>query len=73
MVLCDIGLPITDGFDVARAMRLASATRAAFLIAPSDYASQDDTDQAKEARFDGHRAKPPRLDILDRLLVPSGD
>lgn len=68
-VLCDIGLPVMNGFEVARAMRSDSAIRSAFLVALSGYALQDDIDKAKEAGFDEHMAKPPRLDVLERLLA----
>lgn len=71
VVLCDIGLPLMNGFQVAREMRKDPdpRMRSALLIALSGYALQEDIDKAKEAGFDEHMAKPPRLDVLERLLA----
>lgn len=69
VVLCDIGLPVMDGFQVARELRQDPALASAFLVALSGYALQEDIDKAREAGFDQHMAKPPRLEALERLLA----
>lgn len=73
VVLCDIGLPGMDGYDVARAVRADPTLASAFLVALSGYAAAEDVERAKRAGFDRHMAKPPDLSALDRLLatVPS--
>ena len=68
VVLCDIGLPGMDGYEVARAFRADEALRDAFLVALSGYALPEDLRRAAEAGFDRHLAKPPRLDQLEKLL-----
>lgn len=68
VVLCDIGLPGMDGYAVARALRAAPETRAAFLIALTGYGQDDDRRRALEAGFDAHLLKPVDLEALRRLL-----
>lgn len=68
VVLCDIGLPDLDGYAVARAIRADPALRATRLVALSGYAQPEDRARAREAGFDAHLAKPPRLDELADLL-----
>jgi PAS domain S-box-containing protein len=71
VVLCDIGLPDVNGYDVARALRADQSLRSTRLIAVTGYASSADKQKAMEAGFDDHLTKPPDLDKLDRLLAMS--
>jgi CheY-like chemotaxis protein len=68
VVLCDIGLPGMDGYQVARAFRADEALKDVFLVALSGYARPDDLLRSAAAGFDRHLAKPPRLDKLEELL-----
>jgi CheY-like chemotaxis protein len=68
VVLCDIGLPGMNGHEVARALRADPALRSVFLVALSGYALPEDLAKAMEAGFDGHLAKPPNLEKLERLI-----
>jgi len=68
VVLCDIGLPDVDGYEVARLLRGDEALRATRLIALSGYAQPEDVERAREAGFDEHVAKPPPLDRLNALI-----
>jgi CheY-like chemotaxis protein len=68
VVLCDIGLPDMDGYAVARALRAAPETSAAFLVALTGYGDDDDRRLAVEAGFDAHLTKPADLEVLRRLL-----
>jgi PAS domain S-box-containing protein len=75
VVLCDIGLPGTDGYQVARTFKADQTLRGTFLVALSGYALPEDLRRAEEAGFDHHLAKPPSLESIERLLahgVPSG-
>lgn len=69
VVFCDIGLPGMDGFEVARQIRLEPSLRKVFLVALSGYAAQVDIERSRQAGFDEYMAKPPRLEILQRMLV----
>jgi two-component system CheB/CheR fusion protein len=69
VVLCDIGLPGMDGYEVARAFRADAALRGTYLVALSGYALPEDLQRASEAGFDRHLAKPPSLEKLEELLA----
>ena len=68
-VLCDIGLPVMDGFEVARQLRAERLPERPHLIALSGYAQPDDVSRSKEAGFDDHLAKPPSIAALNRLIT----
>lgn len=67
VVLCDIGLPGMDGYEVARALRttLGDSLR---LVAVSGYAQPEDVKHALDAGFEAHVAKPPDLARVEHLL-----
>ncbi len=69
VVLCDIGLPGMDGYDVARAFRADEQLRQAFLVALSGYAAPEDLARASAAGFHRHMAKPPHMETLSELLA----
>jgi PAS domain S-box-containing protein len=68
IVLCDIGLPGMDGFEVARAFRRDQALARIPLVALSGYALPEDLQKAAEAGFERHVAKPPSIEMLDEVL-----
>lgn len=68
IILCDIGLPVMDGYAVARQIRADPKLHSAFLVALSGYALHEDISRSKEAGFDRHLAKPANLEALERLL-----
>jgi PAS domain S-box-containing protein len=74
VLLCDIGLPGMDGYQVARAFRADDALKGAFLVALTGYARPEDLAQAHQAGFEHHLAKPPSLEKLEKLLadIPEG-
>ncbi len=63
IIFCDIGLPLTDGFEVAKKLKEGHMTKEAYLVALTGYASQHDVVYAAESGFDFHLAKP--VDIVD--------
>jgi PAS domain S-box-containing protein len=67
VVLCDVGLPGMDGYEAARRLRSAGST--ATLVALTGHASAEDVQQALEAGFDRHVAKPVDLDTLLGVLA----
>ena len=69
VVLCDIGLPGMDGYEVARAFRSDEALKGTFLVALSGYALPDDLERAANAGFHRHLAKPPSMEKLEDLLA----
>ncbi|TCF97613.1 hypothetical protein BZM26_30510 [Paraburkholderia strydomiana] len=66
--LIDVGMPVMDGFEVARAVRLDPAFNDVILVALTGYAAETDKSRALAAGFDFHLTKPLSLDKLKRIL-----
>jgi signal transduction histidine kinase len=68
VVLVDVGLPLLDGYEVARKLRgeLGGTVR---LIALTGHALEENRRRAGEAGFDAYLVKPVELDDLNRLLA----
>lgn len=69
VVICDIGLPGMDGYQVARAFRSRPDLRDLFLVALSGYAQPEDLQRARDAGFNRHLAKPTSVESLEQLLA----
>jgi PAS domain S-box-containing protein len=68
VALVDIGLPVLDGFQVARRIRQEHPTRP-LLVALSGYGREEDKQQSKAAGFDHHLVKPVDFHaILSHLM-----
>ena len=68
VILCDIGLPDSDGFSLARALRKHPETSAARLIAVTAYGKDEDKEQSKKAGFALHLLKPVSPGTLLQVL-----
>ncbi|HEX7044610.1 MAG TPA: ATP-binding protein [Burkholderiales bacterium] len=68
VVLCDIGLPGMDGYEVAQHLREERGAEAPLLVALTGFASSIDKERAARAGFDHHLAKPPAIERLRELL-----
>jgi signal transduction histidine kinase len=69
VVLCDLGLPEMDGYEVAGALRNDPATSWVRLIAVTGYGQEDDRRRSERAGFDLHLVKPVDPAELQRLLA----
>jgi len=69
VVLLDIGLPRTNGYDVARHLRTQSWGRDAKLIALTGWGQDEDRRKSQEAGFDAHIVKPVDHAYLIQLLA----
>jgi CheY-like chemotaxis protein len=69
VVLCDIGLPGMNGYEVATAIRNTDGLRSVCLIAMTGYGLDEDRQRALAAGFDHHLTKPADPWVLDRLLA----
>ena len=69
VVLCDLGLPGMNGYEVARRLREDERTSEALLVALSGYALPEDRARAEQAGFLFHLAKPPSLESIKELLA----
>ncbi len=68
VLICDIGLPGMDGFEVARRLGRDPATQGIRLIALTGYGDEDTIRAAREAGFAHHLTKPVQTEVLERLL-----
>jgi CheY-like chemotaxis protein len=69
VVLLDIGLPGTNGLEVARRMRQNLGLTDALLVALTGYGQDEDRRRSHEAGFNAHLVKPVDLDSLEKLLA----
>lgn len=69
VLLCDIGLPDIEGYEVARTFLSDAALQAVLLVALTGYAGPEDQRRAAEAGFEHHIAKPPNHQVLEQLLA----
>ena len=71
VVLCDIGLPVMDGYEVARAIRADPELASTFLVAVTGYALPEDQRRAAEAGFIRHLGKPVSIEVMEEVLATS--
>jgi CheY-like chemotaxis protein/two-component sensor histidine kinase len=64
VVLLDIGLPLMNGYEVARQLRQEQSGREMTIVAMTGYGQDEDRRRALEAGFDLHMTKPVDLDAL---------
>jgi PAS domain S-box-containing protein len=69
VVLCDIGLPVMDGYEVARAIRADPEIASTFLVAVTGYALPEDQRRAAEAGFIRHLGKPVAIEVMEEVLA----
>lgn len=68
LVLCDIGLPTMDGFEVARHLRAEAGGQDLLLVALTGYDSESDLARCAAAGFDRHFVKPLDPERLRELF-----
>lgn len=67
--LVDIGLPVMDGYEVAKRLRhLVGLPSDVHLMAVTGYGQEADRLRSREAGFDGHLVKPVDLETLAKSL-----
>jgi len=69
VVLLDIGLPDTDGYELARRLRAIPELQASVLVALTGYGQPEDRRQAEQAGFDHHLVKPADLGQVADILA----
>ncbi len=68
VILLDIGLPIMDGYEVARRCRDNPALSKIILVAMTGYGKAEDRRRSQLAGFNAHLVKPVGLEDLALLL-----
>lgn len=69
VVLLDIGLPVLNGYEVAKRIRQESTLRNVVLIALTGYGQETDRQEALQSGFNHHLVKPARLEQLQKILT----
>jgi signal transduction histidine kinase len=68
--LLDIGLPVMDGYELARLLRrLDGLSQGLRLIAVTGYGRDGDRRLSEEAGFDAHLVKPVQIDELAKIVT----
>ena len=71
VIISDIGMPLMNGYELARAVRETSGYEAVPMVALTGYSKFDDRQRSLDAGFNAHLTKPiePRelLDLIDQL------
>jgi DNA-binding response OmpR family regulator len=67
--LVDIGLPVLNGYELARRVRRQRELDGVVLIALTGYGAPGDVAAAREAGFDYHLCKPAELGQIEELLA----
>ena len=74
LILMDLGLPIIDGWEATRQLKLDAATQRIPIIVLSAHAMTEDRDRALAAGAEDFDSKPVRFEQLlgkiERLLIP---
>ncbi|HKU40275.1 MAG TPA: ATP-binding protein [Polyangiales bacterium] len=69
VALLDIGLPVMDGYELARRIRANAALQGMRLLAVTGYGQAEDREAALRAGFDEHLVKPVDLASLRAALT----
>jgi PAS domain S-box-containing protein len=72
IMLLDIGLPLLNGYGVARKIRESPWGKAILLVALTGWGQQEDRRKSQEAGFNAHMVKPVDYEALMQLLAETG-
>ena len=68
VAMLDIGLPVMDGYELARRLREVPALRDVKLVAVTGYGQDSDREESSRAGFSAHLVKPVVLGDVTALL-----
>jgi len=69
VVLLDIGLPVINGFQVAKWIRQELTLQNVVLVALTGYGQESDRQRTQDAGFDHHLVKPADFKAVQRILA----
>jgi two-component system, sensor histidine kinase len=73
VVICDIGLPGMDGYELARVMRAHPALNRCLLVAITGYGEPRDRERGLQAGFQHYVVKPADPQKIATLVLDGGD
>jgi len=68
LCLLDIGLPVMDGYELARRLRALPSLAGVPLVAVSGYGETSAVQRSAEAGFKAHLVKPVPLEVLEKTV-----
>jgi signal transduction histidine kinase/CheY-like chemotaxis protein len=71
LMFVDIGLPVMDGYEVARTVRADPTLGDVVLIALTGYGTAEDKARSRAAGFQHHLVKPVNVDALREVTGPA--
>ncbi len=71
VVFLDIGLPLMNGYEVAKRIRQHPDMKSVVLVALTGYGQDTDRLASLQAGFDHHLVKPAQLEQLQQILAIS--
>jgi PAS domain S-box-containing protein len=69
LALLDIGMPVMNGYELAKAMRRLPQLQGTALVAVTGWGAKEDRDRTRNAGFDFHLTKPVSLEALVGLMT----
>jgi signal transduction histidine kinase/CheY-like chemotaxis protein len=69
VAVLDIGLPVMDGYELARALRRRPGLAGLPLVALTGYGLPSDRARSAEAGFDEHLVKPVELAVIEATIL----
>ena len=73
ILFIDIGMPVMNGYEVARQLRAMPGRGSLILVALTGWGGEDDVTQSRDAGFDEHLTKPVDCETLERLMLRFGN
>ena len=68
VAILDIGLPLMDGYELAKRLRASPSCRNIRLIAHSGYGQPSDRERSARAGFDAHLVKPTTIEAVENVI-----
>jgi PAS domain S-box-containing protein len=69
MITLDIGMPVMNGYEACRRIRMMAWGREILIIAVTGWGQVQDRERSREAGFDGHLTKPMDISALQQLVA----
>jgi PAS domain S-box-containing protein len=69
IMFLDLGMPVIDGYEIARRLRERPESKKLFLVALTGWGQDDDRRRTREAGFNAHVVKPIQSAELQSLLA----
>jgi PAS domain S-box-containing protein len=69
VILLDLGMPVLNGYDVAKQIRTMEQLGRPYIVAMTGFGTEEDRRETRAGGFDAHLIKPVDLQALQELLA----